>query len=256
MKLLCSFFIILSFNAMANKGLEIAKKIDKINTGFVGEFSEMEMILINAQGDKITRKLNSKVKENTSDGDMSLSTFLIPKDVEGTKMLTWTHKKDDDDQWLFMPSLKRVKRIHSNNKEASFMGSEFSYEDLGSQEVEKFTYKFIEEGKLQDGTEYWKIERYPTKKSGYTKQVSTISKKYNNPVKIEYYNRRKELKKTADFSNFKEYKVGKKTFFRANKIHVVNHLTKKQSVLKWNKREIGKKFSKKDFSKEGLNETF
>ncbi len=245
-----SFFLCsLSF---ANKGLEIAKKVDKANSGFIGETSNMKMILINAQGDKIVRKLITKIKEVKNDGDKSLSIFVLPKDVEGTKMLTWTHKEGDDDQWLFMPSLNRVKRIHSNNKTASFMGSEFSYEDLGSQEVEKFKYKFISEDK-----KYWTIERTPkAKRSGYSKQVLKISKKFLNSVKVDYYNRRKELLKSSQISEFKKYKVKGKEFYRAQKIHMVNKQTKKESILEWENRKLGQKIKNSELKKEGLNDSF
>ena len=75
-------------------------------------------------------------------------------------MLTWTHKKEDDDQWLYLPSMKKVKRISSHeSKTGSFMGSEFSYEDLGSQEVEKYKYKFVKDDELS-GRKAWLIERY------------------------------------------------------------------------------------------------
>ena len=98
------------------KGLRIATKADAVNAGFKGEASEMVMILTNAHGDKTTRKMSSKTLEGTDDGDRSIITFIWPADVKGTKMLTWTHKVGNDDQWLYLPSLKRVKRISSRNK--------------------------------------------------------------------------------------------------------------------------------------------
>ena len=98
------------------KGLEIAIANEKANDGFVGESSEMEMVLEDAHGTKIKRKMKGKIMETTGDGDKSISQFLLPADVKGTMMLTWTHKKKDDDQWLFLPSIKRTKRISSSNK--------------------------------------------------------------------------------------------------------------------------------------------
>ena len=132
----------------AKKGFDIMQKAEVFNNGFLGESSSMEMILINAHGDKVERKMDSKIKETNGDGDKSIITFKWPADVKGTKMLTWTHKKGNDDQWLYLPALKRVKRITSRNKTGSFMGSELSYEDLGSQEVEKYTYKYIKDNTL------------------------------------------------------------------------------------------------------------
>ena len=135
----------LLFAGAAEKGLEIAKKTDKANEGFVGESNTTQMILINAYGDKITRELTTKIKEGKSDGDKSIIEFISPKDVRETKLLTWAHKKGNDSQWLYLPKSKKIKRISSRGKSGAFMGSEFSYEDMGSQEVEKFTYKFIKD---------------------------------------------------------------------------------------------------------------
>ena len=72
--------------------------------------------------------------------------LIVPKDVKGTATLTFTHKVGPDDQWLYLPALKRVKRITSENRSGSFVGSEFAYEDLGSQELEKYSKrKYIKE---------------------------------------------------------------------------------------------------------------
>ncbi len=248
MKLLILLLPILAFS---NKGLDISRKVEQQNNGFIGEESTITMLLINAQGDKITRKLVSKALEIPKDGDKSLITFKVPKDVAGTKMLTWSYKKNDDDQWLFLPSLKKVKRIHSNNKTSSFMGSEFSYEDLGSQELEKYTYKFISEDDKN-----WVIERKPVNKSGYSKQVSTISKKLMTATKVDYFNKRNELMKRAVSKNFKAYKVNNKKIFRAGTIHMKNLLTKKESILTWSNRKLGVKHNSNLFKKEGLNENF
>lgn len=251
MKLFIMLSLVLNFAYAATpeeKGLEIAKKIDAFNDGFKGEESEMEMILINAHGDKIIRKMESKVLEKQDDGNRSLIIFKWPADVKGTKMLTWTHKSDNDDQWLYLPAFRRVKRISSRNKSGSFMGSEFSYEDLGSQEVEKYTYKYLKDVKV-NGNDHWLMERFPKdKKSGYSKQKSWIDKKYMASTKVEYYDRKGELLKTATFSDFKKFKK----FYRSDKIEMVNHQTKKSSILNFKNRELFKNFSSSIFNKNRL----
>ena len=143
-----SFFPAQAFADAAKAGLEIAKKNDLANQGFVSERSVMEMKLINAHGDITTRRMKSEIVEGKNDGDKSIVIFEWPADVKGTKMLTHSKKTGDDQQWLFLPAIKRVKRISSRNKSGSFMGSEFSYEDLGSQEIEKFTYELLGEHRL------------------------------------------------------------------------------------------------------------
>lgn len=224
------------------------KKADTVNSGFLGESSDMEMLLINAHGDKVERKMKSKVKETKSDGDKSIITFMWPADVKGTKMLTWTHKKGNDDQWLYLPALKRVKRITSRNKTGSFMGSEFSYEDLGSQEVEKYTYKFMKDDQLNKRP-VSVIERVSTdKNSGYSKQIVYMDNEYQNATKIEYFDRKGELLKIALFTEFTKH--GK--FWRAHKIDMKNVQTKKQSILSWKNRKLNQKFSDSKFNQNRL----
>jgi len=247
-KILLVFFALLSSHAFArNKGHLVAKKLEKANNGFIGESGIMKLVLIDAYGTKIVREMEGKTLEVVGDGDKSLSIFLNPKDVKGTKMLTWSHKLKDNDQWLYLPSLRRVKRISSKNKSASFMGSEFTYEDLGSQEIEKYSHRLINENKKQ-----WVLERVPKDHSGYSKQISWISKKINNPTKVEYYDRKNELLKVAKFSKFKRYKVAGKTLYRPGKIHMKNVQTKKESIFSWANRKVGKKFPANEFKKAAL----
>lgn len=217
------------------RGLEIAREVDKANSGFRGERARMDMELINAHGDRTTRRMTSETREEESDGDKSRVEFAWPADVKGTRMLTWSHKRDDDDQWLYLPAIKRTKRINGRNKAGSFMGSEFAYEDLGSQEVEKYTYKHLADESL-GGRDVWKVERVPVdSNSGYSRQVLWLDKTYKNPLKIEYYDRKGVLLKTATFSNYQQY--GK--FWRVGAIETVNHQTKKSSRLVWSERTLG-----------------
>jgi len=237
------------------KGLRIAVENNKANSGFVGESSKMIMKLYDAHGASTERIMKGKTLEVKGDGDKSVSIFEKPLDVKNTKMLTWSHKKDDDDQWLYLPSFKRWKRISSNNKSSSFMGSEFSYEDLGSQEPEKFDYKWLKDEKITvDGASAncWVMERKPKKKSGYSMQKLWVDQTKRNPSKIEYYDRKGELLKTAEFSKFKSYKVGGKTIWRPNFISMKNVQTKKSSTIEWQDRKLGQKYKSKDFKKSNI----
>ena len=119
------------------KGLAIAVEADRRDIGFSNFTAELLMILRNRHGDESTRHLRSRTLEVDEDGDKTLIIFDRPRDVKGTALLTFSHKQGSDDQWLYLPALKRVKRIASNNKSGPFMGSEFAYEDIASQEVEK-----------------------------------------------------------------------------------------------------------------------
>ncbi len=232
------------------KGLKIAIQLDKFNEGFKSESSDVKMELINAHGDVVKRKMTMEILEGKNDGDKSLSVFSWPADVNGTKLLTWTHKKRDDDQWLYLPALKRIKRISSRNKSGSFMGSEFAYEDLASQEVEKYRYRFLKEEKFKD-RDCWKMERFPVdKRSGYKRQVVWSDKGYMNPVKIEYFDRKNELLKHALFKGYKKY--GK--YWRFGEIEMSNVQTKKRSVLRWENRKLGAEVDEEDFTADALED--
>lgn len=248
-----SFGLPLSANAEDTpeaKGLAIAKRTDSANEGFSSDISEVEMILINAYGDKVERKMSIHTLEGKKDGDKSVVAFSWPADVNGTKLLTWTHKKSNDDQWLYLPALKRIKRISSRNKAGSFMGSEFAYEDMSSQEIQKYTYKFIEEAEI-DGRKCWKSERYPTdKRSGYSRQVVWTDQEYMNPLKIEYYDRKNELLKVGTFKNYKKFD----TYWRVSIIEMHNKQTKKRSILSWKTRKLGEDLDEEDFESEALED--
>jgi hypothetical protein len=235
------------------RGTLIAEGMEHANEKFIGEESDMEMVLIDAYGAKTTRVMQGKVREVSGDGDQSLMTFLNPKDVKGTKMLTHSHKKEDDDQWLFLPTVKRVKRISSSNKSSSFMGSEFSFEDLGSQETDKYNFKWLKDVTIgKEKTKGWQVERVPKSNSGYSKMIMTVSSQLMNPVKIDYYDRKGKILKEARFSGFKSYKIGNKTLWRASKIHMKNLQTKKESTMEWKSRRLGIETSARDFKKTSL----
>src|SRR5210317_1218852 len=172
------------------RGLEIAVEADRRDTGFQDSRAAMKMILRNRQGDESIRLIRVRTLEQLDDGDKSLTIFDKPADVKGTNFLAFTHKTGPDDQWLYLPALKRVKRISSRNKSGPFMGSEFAYEDLSSQEVEKYTYKYLRDeacGELQ----CFVIERIPVDRySGYTRQIVWIDQQEYRPQKIVFYDRK------------------------------------------------------------------
>lgn len=216
------------------KGRRITTEFDKANEGFKGESSTIEMILINAYGDRITRKLTNKIQEGRGTGDKSIVKFISPKDVRDTKLLTWSAKRGNDSQWLYLPKSKKIKRITSRGKSGAFMGSELSYEDMSAQEVDQYRYKWLKDAKYK-GRDVTVIERYPVdKNSGYSKQITYTDKKWKQALKVDYFDRKGKLLKIATFSSFKKY--GK--FYRPNKLRMRNKQTKKESILKWRNRKL------------------
>ncbi len=228
------------------RGLQIAKAAEKADQGFISSIVNLKMTLKNKNGQTSERLLVTKTLELTEDGDKSLIVFNSPKDVKGTSTLTFTHKVGSDDQWLFLPSIKRVKRISSNNKSGPFVGSEFAYEDLSSQEVEKYAYTFLEEnGNLL------LVEQDPVDpKSGYTRRIVTYNKDKGYRIeKIEFYDRKNSLLKTLTYSDYKLYK-GK--FWRALTFNMINHQSNKETLLKFSDYNFEAMLADEDFTQVAL----
>ncbi len=242
--------LFLAFNANAQsleaKGLEIAKLADQADTGFGSTQVDLKMTLKNKNGQISERELTNKTLEMSADGDKSLVLFKTPKDVKGTATLTFTHRVGSDDQWLYLPSIKRVKRISSSNKSGPFMGSEFAFEDLSSNEVEKYKYKFIEEDKG-----LLVVEQFPVDpKSGYTKRLVWYNKANGYRIdKIEFYDRKGSLLKTLVYQDYKVYK-GK--FWRAGKLIMTNHQSNKETTLNFSNYNFDVAFSDEDFTETAL----
>ena len=245
--------LIASSTAMAQtaeeKGLEIAVAADAYDQGFVDFTADMRMILKNKSGETSTRIIRINTLEVEDDGDKSLSIFDEPADVKGTKMLTYSHGLEPDDQWLYLPALKKVKRISSRNKSGPFMGSTYAFEDLGSQEVEKYTYKYLRNEPCGEW-ECYVVERYPAyKHSGYTRQVAWIDTEGYRLVKAEFYDRKKALLKTMESSEFQQY-LGR--YWRPGKMNMVNHQTGKSTLLEWNNYQFKTGLTERDFRSQSL----
>jgi hypothetical protein len=231
------------------KGLDIAIEADNRDTGFNDSVSELTMILRNRNGDESTRKIRNQTLEVPDDGDKSLVIFDQPKDVKGTAFLSFTHKTGPDDQWLYLPALKRVKRISSDNKSGPFMGSEFAYEDISSQEVEKYTYNYLKD-EVYEQLDCYVYERFPVDdESGYTRTVVWMDKEHYRIMKIDFYDRKSTLLKTLTYHGYKQY-LDK--YWRSGKMAMVNHQTGKSTDLLWEAYEFATGLSESDFSQNSL----
>ncbi len=238
------------------KGLLIAQESDARNSGYVDSESDMKMLLTNQHGDTAERTMRQRVLENPdpADGDKSLIVFDNPRDVKGTVMLTYAHHLDPDDQWLYLPSIKKKKRISSANKSGPFMGSEFAYEDLASSEIQKYSYKFLRDEPC-GGAEVAErtchvVARYPLyERSGYTKQVVWIDTVDYQQRKVEFYDRQDAHLKTLKVT---EYYLINDRFWRPARFYMVNHKTGKHTELVWTSIKLGVGLNDADFNKSRL----
>lgn len=212
------------------KGRAIAEEMDKRDLGWGDSATTLTMTLANRQGQTSVRELRTKTLEvqQAGMGDRSLIVFDRPRDIAGTAFLSHTKIAKPDDQWLFLPALKRVKRISSANKSGPFMGSEFAYEDLVSQEVDKYEYEWLRDEPC-GALSCFVIARMPVyENSGYTRQVVWVDSEEFRPMKTDFYDRKKSLLKTLIFADYRQY-LGR--YWRSARMEMTNHQTGKSTIL-------------------------
>ena len=212
-------------------------------------YESVKMILRNRDGDEAVRIFRMKFKEVLDDGDKSVVLFDDPADVKGTALLSFSHPLEQDDQWLYLPALKRVKRISSKNKSGPFMASEFAYEDIASQEAEKFRYTYLRDERLE-GMDCFVLEREPLyAHSGYRRQIVWLDKEHYRVYKIESYDRRDRLLKTLNMVGYQRYL---NQFWRPDKISMVNHQSGKSTDLLWSEYAFRINTRESDFKPNSL----
>ncbi len=230
----------------AERGRAIALEAQTRDDGFGDTVTELTMELRNTEGRARSRQLTWKTLEITdpAEGDRSLTVFHQPRDIAGTGFLSWTHLDRADDQWLYLPSLKRVKRIASANMSSAFVGSEFAYEDLLSDEVEKFDYRWIKDEPCGESN-CFVLERRPRyQNSGYSKQLIWIDQSEFRRMKIEYYDRKERLRKILVFDEYRRYLD---QFWRAQVMRMENIQTGKTTVLTFDEFKFRTGLTVQDF---------
>ncbi|MDO6710005.1 outer membrane lipoprotein-sorting protein [Aliiglaciecola sp. 2_MG-2023] len=231
------------------KGLEIAKERKLRDRGWEDSVAELTMVLRNSQGQETERAMRLHGLENLNGGDKSLTIFDEPKDVKGTAFLNFSHAREPDDQWIYLPALKRVKRISSRNKSGPFMGSEFAYEDMTAFEVEKYTFNYVGDESYQ-GRKMFIVEQIPVDEfSGYTRQIVWIDQERYIPYKIEYYDKKNSILKTLELS---EYELYLDKYWRAMRSEMFNEQNGKSTELITHQIEFKTGLEDSDFDKNSL----
>ncbi len=248
-----SFCCLLSPFALAdaakNEGFRIAKEVQDRDSGWGNSHATMEMILTNKHGVSSKREMEQKTLEVQNDGDKSLTIFHEPRDVKGTAFLSFSHALKPDQQWLFLPALKRTKRISSANKSGPFLGSEFAFEDLSSFEIEKYDYEYLRDDVVAKAPVY--IVKYlpQYKHSGYQYLEIAIDKKEYIMHKIDFYDRKGSHLKTLRFNKYQHFND---RYWRAMEFIVNNHQTGKKTVLNWKNYQFDTGLKEADFNQAAL----
>ena len=201
-------FIALTISNLAigqQTGRDIMQKVDERPDGDTRK-SLMTMELINKRGSKRVRSMLSYSKDFGND-KKTIMFFQKPADVKGTGFLTWDYNEDDkdDDRWLYLPAMKKNRRISgASAKKEYFMGSDFTYDDMGNRDIDSDNHKLLREETL-NGNDCWVIESTPKETDDqYSKKISWIHKDNFIAVKVEYYDKQSALMKVLEVDSFKE----------------------------------------------------
>jgi outer membrane lipoprotein-sorting protein len=225
------FLLSLAFAQLswADPGKSIFEEADKRDQGYGDIELVQEMLLTNSEGKQSRRVFEMKFLEGQNGtGDKTLIVFREPKDTQGTALLTHGNLAQDDDQWMYLPNLDRVKRIASAAKTAYFVGSEFTFEDLANRELEDYSYRLLQELEYK-GLPTYEVELIPLDaKSGYSKQIVWLDSMEYRIHKIEYYDKKHQLQKTLMFEDYRQY-LGQ--YWRAHHTLMTNHHNGKKTEL-------------------------
>ena len=237
--------------AADDRGRTIMEEQRRINGGYRDELVLYKMILVNAKGDRSERSLELRILEGSEVGDKTLLIFKDPPDVRGTALLTHENRVGDDDQWLYLPALRRSRRIGSSNKASSFVGSELAYEDLAPNEVTKQQYKYLREEAL-DGVPVWVIESTPRfKDSGYSRRELFVRQDNHQMARANHYDGKGQLLKVGRWDGW--WRVRDKRW-RARSFRMENVQSGKSTVLEVIDVKIGNGYSPSDFSARALED--
>ena len=197
---------IVSFAQKKITGLQIIENVYNRATGNDMQ-GDLTMTLTNSRGDQRVRKIKQFIKD-FGKMEKKIMFFVSPADVRNTSFMNWSYDEagKDDDQWIYLPALKKVKRISSESKSDYFMGSDFTYDDLGDRHPIDDTHKLLREEKV-DGEDCYVVESIPKDEDYmYSRTVSWIIKDKWIGLKKEFYDEDEELLKTLTVKKYEKIK--------------------------------------------------
>ncbi|MGZ3657766.1 MAG: outer membrane lipoprotein-sorting protein [Bdellovibrionota bacterium] len=233
--------------AAADSAKAILDKVAK-NVDAKDEVANVKMKITEADGSAKTRELEIR-RKGKDDTQKVLVKLQGPADLKGTALLS-VSKGTSSDQWLYLPASKQARRLQGGkSRGGSFMGSELSYEDMGTSSDAKYQSKVL--GKKKDGgRDFTLIENTPKGESNYGKTIIWVDDKTNLVGKIEYFDKTNKPLKVSTFSDYKKFD----NVFRAQKISVVNSQNKRGTVLELSGLKLNKGLDDGEFTESALTE--
>ncbi len=182
------------------------------------------------------------------DDDKLLVRFVAPADIKGTGLLT-IERGEDEDQWLFLPALRKTRRIASGSKSERFAGTDFTYEDMRTEELSQNAYKLLRSEELL-GQACWVVEAQPSsekrkKESAYARRVIWVRKDHYLPIRVEFWDDRDRKVKRLDNGDWREVE-GK---WRFHKAIMEDFVRGSQTLMRYSERDIAPGLEDRLFTK-------
>jgi hypothetical protein len=223
---------------------EILEKTESKISGFKSADSMLSLSIVDANGNKMVKKVASKILEEKDCAKIYLE-FLAPQDVVGVKILSYQYADKSKKQWIYLPSVKKTREIKSNGTNGgAILGSDIDFEDLDLLSDEHIKVTPAPQSKEKEYT----IETFPSL-GNYSKMVYTIDKNTYQVKKIEYYDKKSVLAKVGTFENYKVVNG----INRVGKITMESVMKKTKTILEWEKDDIFATIPAKFFSPINLN---
>lgn len=221
---------------VAAHGREVAEFVERFDSGWVDEILQGDMTLFDAGGDSVRRAFARLVLEAPVDGDKVITKFLSPAEIKGVAALTHENPGSSDDNWLYLPANKRVRRISGANNTASFQGTEFTYEDLASLDAREYEWRFVRETTIErDGESLpvLQLDAVPTyEDTGYSRLSVYVHASEWRHERVEYFDKAGKHLKTREAG---DWRLLHGRFWRSHHLQMVNHQTGKRTLLETKK---------------------
>jgi len=217
------------------------------------ETGPLTIVLINQRGKERQREMMRYVQTDANKKDKSFLEFLKPADVKGTRFLTHEHVGRDDDRWMYLPALRKIRRITASNNTDNFMGTDLTFEDTRSEHLDSHTYTLVREEQL-DGRDAYVIEAVPStpqekKESGYSKRHIWVDKATFLMMQRQFWNKKGEHIKTSKRSDLQQLAPD---IWAYNRFDVEHVKRRHRSVFIFGERKINTALQDSLFSQRSL----
>lgn len=229
---------------------EVVENQINMNKGYGAEKAVGQMLIYNESGSHIDRQFTMmQMEEQGAESYKAMIKVNEPTDLKGTGLLTYQNKGSEDDQWLYLPAMKKTRRISGSARGGKFLGSDFNFEDLSPKQKEDFTYETLRMEPCETTNCYVIQATAKDPASLYSKTISWVREDNFLAVKMEVYDQTQQLVKLVTFADYQQHD-GK--YWRPAKIVMQDLQKQRRTELMFSNIQIGGGISANDFSKQAL----